>query len=71
MKREVDQADGMARNHQTTTTHVDFAYLPTEPLHEDKITNNNILAARSRQGSNLGLSFHSYSSYTLVNKLSC
>jgi hypothetical protein len=41
VKREVNQANGMARNHQITAL-VDFARLPTELLHEDKITNNNI-----------------------------
>jgi len=69
VKREVNQANGMARNHQTTL--VDFAYLPTEPLQEDKITIDNTFIGRSLQSSDAGLSLHNSSSYTLINKLSC
>lgn len=69
VKREVNQANGMARNHQTIL--VDFAYLPTEPLHEDKITIDNNFIGRSLQSSDAGLDLHNNSSYTLINKLSC
>lgn len=69
VKREVNQAHGMARNHQTSF--VDFAYLLTEPLHEDKITIDNTFIGRSLQRPDAGPGLHNRLSYTLINKLSC
>jgi hypothetical protein len=69
VKREVNQANGMARCHQNHTL-VDLAYLLG---HSMKIgqNNNDTIIDRSLRTSDTGPTLHSRLSYTVINKQSC